>query len=135
MLESKFQAETIKMIRKMLPGCIIMKTNPNYLQGIPDTLVLFGPRWALIEFKRSENEPFQPNQEWYIEHLNAMSYSTMMCPENRKMKLDELQYALRTGGPTRDVVREPVSLVEVRRRKSEAEGSQPVRRASRNRAS
>lgn len=135
MLESKFQAETIKMIRKMLPGCVIMKTNPNYLQGIPDTLVLFGPRWAAIEFKRSSNEPYQPNQEWYIDHLNELSYATMMCPENRKMKLDELQYTLRSGRPPRDSVREPISLAEVRRRKGEAEDPQPVRRAARNRAS
>lgn len=97
MLESKFQAETIKMIRKMLPGCVIMKTNPNYLQGIPDTLVLFGPRWALIEFKRSENEPYQPNQEWYIDHLNEMSYATMMCPENRTNVLPILNRYMRTG--------------------------------------
>lgn len=116
--ESAFQGETIKMIREMLPGCLVMKMNANYLQGVPDTLILFGPRWALIEFKKSDKEPYQPNQEWYIEHLNEWSYATMMCPQNREMKLDELQSALRSGRTPRVPERELVQLAEVRRRKS-----------------
>ena len=40
-LESKFQAELKKDLKKRLPGCIVMKTDPTQIQGIPDLIVFF----------------------------------------------------------------------------------------------
>ena len=49
MLESKFQAKLIKEIKENLPGCIVMKTDPNYIQGMPDLLILHKNKWASLE--------------------------------------------------------------------------------------
>ena len=40
-LEKDFQAKLIKDIKKLFPGCMVMKTDPTYIQGIPDLLILF----------------------------------------------------------------------------------------------
>lgn len=101
MLERDFQAELIKTIRALLPGCEILKNDSSYLQGVPDLLVLYGDRWAMLEVKKSLDEPYQPNQEYYIERFDTMSYATMICPENRELKLDELQSTLRAGRASR----------------------------------
>ena len=62
MLESKFQADLIKDIKNMFPGCVVMKNDSSYIQGIPDLLVLYNDRWASLECKKSEGARKQPNQ-------------------------------------------------------------------------
>lgn len=37
MLENKFQANLIKELKKLFPGCIVMKNDASYIQGIPVT--------------------------------------------------------------------------------------------------
>ncbi len=91
MLESKFQAALIREIKERFPGCVVLKNDPNYIQGFPDLLVLHGGRWAALEVKRSENERRQPNQEHYVSALSAMSYAAFVCPENKDHILYELQ--------------------------------------------
>ena len=71
MLENKFQANLIKELKERFPGCIVMKNDPTYIQGIPDLLVL--------------------HQEYYVDHMNQMSFSRFICPENKEEVLDELQ--------------------------------------------
>lgn len=95
-LESEFQADLIKEIKFLLPGSFVLKNDSAYMQGVPDLLILFRNRWAMLEVKKSENEPYQPNQEWYLEQFNAMSFSATIYPENREIVLDELQHALRS---------------------------------------
>ena len=51
MLESQFQAKLIKELKKLFPGCIVMKSDSGYLQGIPDLLILFNDKWAALECK------------------------------------------------------------------------------------
>lgn len=98
MKESQFQAKLIKEIRERFPGCIIMKNDPDYIQGIPDLTILYKKKWATLECKRSEDAPHQPNQDWYVERMNNMSYSAFIYPENKEAVLDELQHAFK---PTR----------------------------------
>jgi hypothetical protein len=88
--ESAYQARLIKVIRNYLPGCIILKNDAAYLQGIPDLMILFNDRWAMLEVKRSAKEPYQPNQEFYLEMLDVMSFASVIYPENE----DEVLYAL-----------------------------------------
>lgn len=95
-LESTFQKDLIVEIKQMFPGCIVLKNDSGYMQGIPDILILFRNHWAILEAKRSPNEPFQPNQEWYIETLNNMSFSSVIYPENKEAVLDALQHSFRT---------------------------------------
>lgn len=97
MLESNYQAGLIKRIKRMFKGCIVVKLDPNYIQGFPDLLVLYGRQWAVLEVKTSADAPFQPNQEYYLELLDEMSMSAVIYPENEKVVLDELRIAFSVG--------------------------------------
>lgn len=89
-LESQFQAKLIKELKSRYPGCVVLKNDPNYIQGFPDLTVLYKDKWAVLECKRSENESHQPNQDYYVGELNRMGYSSFIFPENRKQVLDDL---------------------------------------------
>ena len=91
MLENKFQSKLIKELKEMFPGCIIMKNDSSYVQGIPDLLVLFKNKWASLEVKKSANARRQPNQEYYVGLMDEMSFSKFISPENK----DEVIKALR----------------------------------------
>lgn len=80
-LESGFQDRLRDSLKAMFPGCMIFKM--EQIQGIPDLLVLYKDKWALLEVKRSANAPKQPNQEYYVDLLNKMSFSSFIYPENR----------------------------------------------------
>ncbi len=97
-LENDFQAKVIKELEKRYPDAIVTKLDPNHIQGIPDLLILEGDRWAVLECKKSANEPFRPNQPYYLEKTNKMSFSAVIYPENKEEVLDELQSALRPRG-------------------------------------
>lgn len=91
MLENKFQAKLIKEIKNIFPGCIVMKNDSSYIQGIPDLLVLYNDRWASIEVKKSANAKRQPNQEYYVDKMDSMSFSRFVYPDNKDEVLDELR--------------------------------------------
>lgn len=91
--ENKYQAYLIQTIKSLFPGCIVLKNDPNYIQGFPDLTILYKDKWAVLEVKRSEDEPRRPNQEYYVGMLNNMSYSAFIYPENELEVLDELQQA------------------------------------------
>ena len=91
MLENKFQSNLIKDIKKEFPGCIVMKNDSSYIQGIPDLLVLYKDKWAALEVKRSENASHQPNQDYYVDKMNNMSYSAFVHPDNKSEVMDELK--------------------------------------------
>ncbi len=94
-LERDFQAKTIKEIKQMLPGCLVMKNDSSYIQGIPDILILYEDKWGCLEFKRSANAKRQPNQDYYIEKMQDMSFARYICPENKEEILNELQQSLK----------------------------------------
>lgn len=94
-LENRFQRELIKELKDLFPGCIVMKNDPDYIQGIPDLTILYGDRWATLECKRSEKARHRPNQDYYVDTMNEMSFSRFIFPENKEAILDELQSALR----------------------------------------
>ena len=93
MLESKFQSDLIKELRKRFPDCIVIKNDPNYIQGIPDLLILHGSHWAALECKKSKSASHRPNQDYYVSRMNAMSYANFICPETREEVLYELEKA------------------------------------------
>ena len=90
-LESKFQKELIDEIRKQYPGCVILKNDSSYIQGFPDWTILYKNKWAVLEAKRSRTADRQPNQPYYVDKLNSMSYSRFVYPENKDEVLQELQ--------------------------------------------
>lgn len=91
MLESKFQSNLIKELRKRFPGCLVMKTDPTYIQGLPDLLILYGSQWAALECKNNSTAHVQPNQPYYVEKMDHMSFARLIYPENKEDVLDELQ--------------------------------------------
>lgn len=94
--ESDFQKQLIKEIKTLFKDCIVLKTNPKYLQGIPDLLILFGRNWAALEVKQSPKAKKRPNQERYVNLLNKMSFASFINPQNKEEVLNELQQAFRS---------------------------------------
>ena len=90
MLESKFQSHLIRKIKNEFPGCMVLKNDPTYLQGVPDLTVFCGNKWAALEVKKSANASHRPNQNYYVDKMNRMSYATFVYPENEKEVLAEL---------------------------------------------
>ena len=90
-LESGFQDRLIADLKEMFPGCMVFKM--DQIQGIPDLLILYGKRWASLENKKSATAKRQPNQEYYVDLMNKMSFSRFICPENKEEVLTELQKA------------------------------------------
>ena len=95
MLESKFQANLIKEIKERYPGCIVLKNDSSYLQGVPDLSVFYKDKWCTLEVKKSANSSHQPNQDYYVNKMNEMSFSSFICPENKKDILDKLDQKFR----------------------------------------
>lgn len=89
-LERDFQANLVKEIKTMFPGCIVMKNDASYIQGIPDLLILHKDKWASLECKKNANAKKQPNQEYYVGKMNEMSFSRIIYPENKDSVLNEL---------------------------------------------
>lgn len=90
-LESKFQKDLMDEIRELYPGCLIMKNDSGYIQGIPDWTILYKDKWAVLEAKRDENASVQPNQEYYVSVLDSMSFSRFVHPKNKDEVLRELR--------------------------------------------
>lgn len=94
-LESQFKPEFLKEVRKLFPGCHIEINSTDFLQGIPDTTIYWGKYWAKLEFKRSRTAKKQPNQDYYIDMFDRMSFARFVTPENQEDVLRELQQAFR----------------------------------------
>ena len=92
MLENKFQANIIKKLKKIFPGCMVLKNDPTYIQGIPDLLVIHGDKWASLECKKSANARHQPNQDYYVAKMNDMSFSSFISPENEEEVIEQLMH-------------------------------------------
>lgn len=91
MKESKFQSDLKKELQGMFPECIITKLDSGDIQGIPDLLVLYKDKWAVLENKRSANASHQPNQDYYVDKMNNMSFASFIYPENKDEVLAKLR--------------------------------------------
>ena len=72
----------------MFPGCLVFKIDK---QGFPDLIVLFGDKWAALESKRTQTAAHQPNQDYWVDVMNSMSFARFIFPENMKEVLNELE--------------------------------------------
>lgn len=95
-LERDFQAKLIRELKDRFDGCMVMKLDSSYIQGIPDLLVLYRDKWAVLEVKRSRNAKHRPNQDHYVKRMDGMSFSRFIYPENEEEVLDELQQAFQS---------------------------------------
>lgn len=88
-LESGFQDKLRDEIKAMFPGCMVFKM--DQIQGIPDMLILHKDKWATLENKKSSKAKKQPNQEYYVDLMNEMSFSRFAYPENKDEVLRDLK--------------------------------------------
>ena len=95
MKESKFQAQLIKELERRFEGCFISKLDSGHIQGIPDLLILYKDKWAILECKRSSRAEKQPNQEYYVDLFDQMSFSRFIHRGNKEEVLHELQETFR----------------------------------------
>ena len=95
MNEGQYQTRIIKKLERMFPDCIVLKNDPSYRQGMLDLIILWKDQWAALEVKISLSAEEQPNQRYYVEQLDKMSFAAYICPENEKEVLDALQQAFR----------------------------------------
>ena len=94
--ESKFQSELKKELKEMFPGCIVTKLDSGDIQGIPDLLILYKDKWATLENKRSAKASKRPNQDYYVDKMNEMSFSRFIYPENKEEVLYDLQQTFKS---------------------------------------
>ena len=97
-LERDFQSKLIKEIKEKFPGCVVMKNDSSYIQGIPDLTVLYGNKWAMLEVKRSDTASHRPNQDYYVGKMDEMSFARFVSPETEETVLDEMEHAFRSDG-------------------------------------
>lgn len=90
-LESQFQKDLMDEIRELYPGCVILKNDAGYIQGFPDWTILYKDKWAVLEAKKDKHAKKQPNQPYYVEKLNGMSFSRFVYPENKEQVLHDLR--------------------------------------------
>mgnify|MGYP003555520449 FL=1 len=89
---------------------MILHLDPTEIQGIPDLLILYEDRWAALEGKKRANATHRPNQDYYVDLLDRMSFAAFVYPENEKEILYELELALKPRRTTRIPRRKSVSL-------------------------
>lgn len=90
MLENRFKTQLIREIKNLFPGCMVLHLDPNEIQGIPDLLILYKRKWAVLEGKRSARASHRPNQEYYVDLMDSMSFASFIYPENKDEVLDAL---------------------------------------------
>lgn len=91
MLEKTFQVPFINFLRDRYPGAIVIKTDPSYIRSFPDLLFLFGRNWAAFEAKRGVYAPKQPNQDYYVETLDNMSFARFVNKRNYLEVVHEME--------------------------------------------
>lgn len=96
MNENKFQRYVIDRVRQIFIGCVVMKNDANYIQGIPDLTVLTDKGWFCLETKKSKDSDLRPNQWHYLNLLDDLSFARVVYPENVEEVLRELQRTFAT---------------------------------------
>ena len=92
-LESGFQDKLRDEIKQKYPDSLIFKM--DQIQGIPDLLVLHKSKWASLECKKNATASHRPNQDYYVDKMNDMSFARFVYPENKDNVLEELDLHFR----------------------------------------
>lgn len=92
--ESKFKRELIRKLKEQYPGAVILKNDANDKIGIPDHLMLYGRHWIAFEAKASQHAAHRPNQDYWVNLLNSMSFASFVYPQNEGWFLHEVQRSL-----------------------------------------
>lgn len=95
MKENLFQSLLIKELKARFDGCIVTKLDSGHIQGIPDLLILYKDKWATLECKKTSTSAHRPNQPYYVNKMNDMSFSRFIYPSNMEEVLYELQQSFK----------------------------------------
>lgn len=79
-LESKFEQDFCKKLRKVHPDILVTKMTGK--PGIPDRGIFFHDKFCFLEFKRSSSASKRPLQDWYINEFGKYTYTAFVSPEN-----------------------------------------------------
>jgi hypothetical protein len=101
MRESQYQAELMYRIQELMPDCVVLKNDAEFFQGIPDLIVLYGRCWGMLEVKISEKAAYRPNQQFYVDEFNKMSFAAVIYPEIEMEVLNALQRSFTHSRPAR----------------------------------
>jgi hypothetical protein len=85
-----FQYQMRKRLEREFPGCIVLKNDPSWIGGIPDLLMVWGPHWAALETKAEPKSKRQPNQPFYVDKMDRMSYASFVSQDNVEEVIDEI---------------------------------------------
>jgi hypothetical protein len=116
--ESPFKTGLIAELRNMFPGCVILINDPNYIQGIPDLLILWKAMWAALECKKARGAKRQPNQDYWVAMMDRMSFAAFIHPGNKEVVLGDLQHAFSSRRAARLPRPKQVPLDQLRSRKA-----------------
>lgn len=95
MKENAFQSSLIKELKERFPGALILKNDPTYIQGIPDLIILWKNMWAALECKKNAKAMHRPNQDYYVNKMSEMSFSSFIFPENKEEVLHDLEQSFK----------------------------------------
>lgn len=101
MVETKFRLDLVHELEALFDGCIVLLGNSSHIQGIPDILILWRDRWAALECKDHARSRERPNQRYYVNMMNEMSFAAFVYPENKDIVLNDLQHAFRRSRASR----------------------------------
>lgn len=89
--EGRFKEEFSKDLAFAFPDVVMLKNDEQLLQGVPDMLVLYKDKWAMLEFKAHAKAAVQPNQRYYISFFDSMGFGAFVYPENRDDVIEALE--------------------------------------------
>lgn len=101
MLEAKFKTELKNDIETRFPGSMVFHLDPTEKQGIPDLVILYKNKWAALEGKKEKDASHRPNQDYYVDLMNKMSFARFIYPENKEEVLNELEQSFKSSRKTR----------------------------------
>ncbi len=96
MLERDFQKGLIRKLKSLFPGCVILKNDAKYKDGIPDLTVFYKKNYAFLEVKRSYEECIKsmkekPKQKMYVDKFRDWAFGSYIYPENFEYVLEQLK--------------------------------------------
>lgn len=90
---SGYKVKLTHTLRRLYPDCHVITGNSASQQGIPDLMVVWNDKWAMLEVKGSADAAKQPNQQYFVDKFNNMSFAAFIYPENEEEVLRALQQA------------------------------------------
>ena len=90
--ENKYRQDLVKKIKEIFPDIIIIHGNPNEIQGIPDLILFYKNKYAMIETKKLKKSKKQQNQDYYIDFIKDWgSFASFVQRDNEEVVLNELR--------------------------------------------